>query len=120
MIDYCHISMCFTVSAGKIWWGMWLPYGFIRIPLLNTRWWGYTTHLSDTLSLTLSLSHSLTHSLCQARSSVDGVDGVCLLCCCSDLDRARTWGLVTGTDLHAMFLVTPTWDLDRIEPKWRK
>jgi hypothetical protein len=38
----------------------------------------------------------------------------------ADLERARTWGLVTGTDLHAMFLVTPTWELGRLHPNWQK
>lgn len=38
----------------------------------------------------------------------------------TDLERARTWGLVTGTDLHAMYLVTPTWDLDKLTPNWQE
>jgi hypothetical protein len=37
-----------------------------------------------------------------------------------DLERARTWGLVTGTNLHVIFLVTPMWDLGRIRPLWSK
>lgn len=42
------------------------------------------------------------------------------VCLSVDLERARTWGLVTGTDLHAMFLVTPTWELGRLHPNWQK
>lgn len=36
----------------------------------------------------------------------------------ADIERARIWGLVTGNELHAMFLVTPMWELERITPQW--
>jgi hypothetical protein len=43
-----------------------------------------------------------------------------VLCCAADLERTRTWGLVTGSDLHVMFLVTPTWELEKLRPKWQQ